>query len=267
MPFSASDIERFAYCPRNWWLFLGGHDGTGAPIVAGVARHAAAGGDIARIRRLQKRRRDSLEVALWIALCAASAATIAVEVTALYGSGTLVNGLILVVALVWLLAASLFLHRSLRAHEEEIRFQRLAGTVQGEIRYSDLDRSGDLLVSKTYEISGRPDYVVQRDEGLVPVEVKTGKTPKRPHESHVLQLAAYCELVAETTGRRPALGVVQYDDARFEIPYDEALRDRLLETVLRMRLAEATGEAHRDHENAKKCLGCSRRGACDERLV
>ena len=41
-------------------------------------------------------------------------------------------------------------------------------------------------------LTGKPDYLVERDGILIPVEVKSGRTPEAPYDSHIFQLAAYC---------------------------------------------------------------------------
>jgi len=55
------------------------------------------------------------------------------------------------------------------------------------------------LISARYGLSGRPDCLVRVDDGVVPVELKSGRSPRsgRPYEGHMLQLAAYCLLVED----------------------------------------------------------------------
>ena len=45
-------------------------------------------------------------------------------------------------------------------------------------------------------LTGRPDYLVKKGKDIIPVEVKTSRTPEAPYDSHIFQLAAYCLLVA-----------------------------------------------------------------------
>ncbi|HKZ90276.1 MAG TPA: CRISPR-associated protein Cas4, partial [Thermoplasmata archaeon] len=80
-------------------------------------------------------------------------------------------------------------------------------------------------------------------------------------------VAAYCLLLEETDGRAPPYGILRYDGTSHEIEYNEDLKKLLLGKVAEMRTALAKGEAHRNHNRPGKCLGCSRRSACPERLA
>ena len=52
----------------------------------------------------------------------------------------------------------------------------------------------------------------------IPVEVKTGRKPKAPFFSHVLQIGAYCLLSEETFGTKPTHGLIRYGfDIAFSI--------------------------------------------------
>ena len=105
-------------------------------------------------------------------------------------------------------------------------------------------------------------------EGLyIPVELKTGRAPKGPFFSHVLQVIAYCSLVEEKYGKAPPFGIVKYGPtAEFEVEYGEEQK-RLLESMLgKMREAMVTKDVHRNHDRLGKCANCSRREGCPERL-
>ena len=41
LPVSASDLERFTYCPMSWYLSATGHSGQSESIKAGIQRHKA----------------------------------------------------------------------------------------------------------------------------------------------------------------------------------------------------------------------------------
>jgi len=145
-----------------------------------------------------------------------------------------------------------------------------AGLPRGRLVYGDTgrwERTREPLYSRRYGLTGRPDYLVRVGNARVPVEVKSGQAPAEPYEGHVLQLAAYCLLAEEEFGVRPPYGLLRYDDATLQIPYDEPLRRRLLDVVAAMREARARGAANRDHEMAQKCLRCGQRENCDQRLL
>lgn len=266
MGYSASALERYTYCPLSWWLSRQGVKGEGDAIKDGHRRHAAKGRLLALWETMRRAYERSFDAATLFTLVASSAALFAIDATLVDPFGPL-GVFLLVLALLSLVTALAYLLRAVRARERGESARRKAGIVEGELTYSDLDRPADVLRSERYDISGRPDYVVRRDGHLIPVEVKTGKAPARPHESHVVQAAAYALLVEETSGERPPYAIVSYEDRSFEVPYDEALKNEVLVTALRMRLAEATGDVHRNHDQRGRCAGCSRRAVCPERLV
>lgn len=171
-----------------------------------------------------------------------------------------------VISLIWLMAASFFLQRSLifsnaaRGLKEELQ-------ISGTIEYVDLDDS-ELLRSEKFGISGRPDYIVQTEDYRIPVEEKTGRVPRGPLFSHILQVAAYCLLLSETQGKDVPYGILKYGNDQHIVEYDSGLKNTLLHKIEDMRsIAKGNKPAHRNHNRASKCAGCSRRFACPERLA
>lgn len=145
-----------------------------------------------------------------------------------------------------------------------------AGLPRGRLVYGDTgrwERTRDPLYSHRYQLTGRPDYLVRVGSARVPVEVKSGRAPAEPYEGHVLQLAAYCLLAEEEFGVRPSYGLLRYDDATLQIPYDKPLRRRVLDTLEAMRQARARGSADRNHATPQKCLRCGQRENCGQRLA
>lgn len=169
------------------------------------------------------------------------------------------------VAVIWLIAASYFLYRSIAstriasALREEFR-------VKGKIEYIDMDES-KVFKSERYGLSGRPDYVIRLAENIIPVEEKKGRTPQGPLFSHTLQVAAYCLLIEDTMGKAPPYGLLKYPDREDEIEYNEDLKKVLVEKLDELRRALRTGEAHRNHDRPGKCIHCSRRSLCPEKLA
>lgn len=266
MGYSAADVERYVYCPLSWALARRGQEGADEALAQGEKAHEQMGTSIRFWRRVLEQHYDALRVAMYLALTAASAATLALEVVVLDSQGPF-HWILILMSLTWLMIALVFLLRAMFKEREAQEFVTQAGLVQGELAYSDLDRPGETLRSEKYALSGRPDYIVRRGEGYIPVEVKTGRTPDQPHDSHLMQLGVYCVLVEELYGRRPDIGVLQYPERTFEVPFTDQFRDKVLETTLRMRLSDMTGVVHRNHERPGKCRGCSRRDACPERLA
>lgn len=265
MAYSAAEVERYVYCPLSWALAQKGET-MDSVLRQGEADHDAFGKRISIWRRVLDEHFSALRVSLYLALTAASAATLALEVVLLDFNGPF-HWILMGLSLVWLFVALGFLLRAIWKQEEAAEYVASTGLVAGELAYSDLDRPGETLRSEKYDISGRPDYVVRRGDEYLPVEVKTGRTPDAPHDSHLAQLGIYCLLVEECYGKRPSRGYLQYPEKTFEVPFTDEFRDKVLETTLRMRLSIMTGVIHRDHDRAGKCRGCSRRAQCPERIA
>lgn len=165
------------------------------------------------------------------------------------------------------------------------RGARRAGLPEGRVIYSDTgapvgrispvvlnvrgERQEKPLVSHRHGLTGRPDYLVQTEEGVVPVEAKSTKCPPDdvPYESHLMQLACYCLLVEETTGARVPFGVIRYRDRQLRVDYTPELRDALLALLAEMREARELADVHRSHEERARCAACSYRALCDESLA
>ncbi len=153
------------------------------------------------------------------------------------------------------------------------RLRQRAGLPQGRVIYSDAGawrRNEQALCAARYRLVGKPDYLVRAgaDDAIIPVEVKSGLAPAQPREGHVLQLAAYCLLVEETQGVRPAYGIIQYADRQFAVHYTPRLRAWLLECLEAMRRDAALPQGPtRNHEAPARCATCSVRAACDQRLA
>ncbi|MBI4416676.1 MAG: CRISPR-associated protein Cas4 [Euryarchaeota archaeon] len=173
-----------------------------------------------------------------------------------------------IIALVWLIGATFFLRRSIVHSEVAGAARRKYGATGGDVAYVDHPAAkADLLVSERYGLRGRPDYIVTEGDHIIPVEAKTGRTPKGPLFSHILQIAAYCLLVEETYGKAPPHGILRYEGATHEIEYNEDLKKLLVGKLEDMRGALRKGEAHRNHNRPGKCIHCSRREGCPERLA
>ena len=170
------------------------------------------------------------------------------------------------------------------------RESKRAGLPAGSILYSDTGRPvGRLaptevgrdgqkqerpLVSKALELVGRPDYLIETDDGgVVPVEAKSTNCPPggRPYDSHVAQLAAYCLLVEDVLGASVPYGVVKYRDREVRVEYTAELRGHalaLIEEMKRDTTAAPEGrEVHRSHDDPRRCAGCSLRDVCTESLA
>jgi CRISPR-associated exonuclease Cas4 len=182
--------------------------------------------------------------------------------------GTLIAHIFEIVALIWLLGASFFLFMVSRYSRVLARLRNLHGIEKSTIEYVDApDEGSELLYSEKLGLRGRPDYILKNNGNLVPVEAKTGRIPRGPLFSHILQLAAYCLLIEENYKKAPPYGIIKYSEVQHKIDYTDELRSTLISKLENMRKIQASGEAHRNHKRPAKCKGCSRREECPEKLV
>lgn len=171
-----------------------------------------------------------------------------------------------ILALVWIVAANLYFYRSLNLSEGMLMRKLRYVSPHEDIAYVGMRQKSPLLQSDRYGIRGRPDYIVKRDTSYIPVEKKTGRTPQGPLFSHIVQLIAYCMLVEESFGSVP-YGVIEYEGKKYSIDNSDELQDTVMELRDKLLRDRQREEAHRNHERKGKCIYCSRRDVCHERLA
>ena len=159
--------------------------------------------------------------------------------------------------LVWLFGWRLFLRTGLPSRE---------------ILYADVGRSfpqSAPLTSRRYGLTGKPDYLVRIENGLVPVEVKSGRSPDsgRPYDGHLFQVAGYCLLVEDLYRVPVPYGLVRYEDRILPVEYTPDLRARLLGIMDEIRAARQGVECHISHSQAGRCHSCGFRSVCGESLI
>jgi len=146
-----------------------------------------------------------------------------------------------------------------------------SGLPSGRLIYVDTDNEWHPpekpLYTAAHNLTGKPDYLVETSAGIIPVEVKSSTAPAVPYLGHILQLAAYCLLVEETTGQTPPHGWLQYADALFEVDFTPDLRRELLDTMAAMRQARQADNVARDHQQPNKCRACGFFEICDDALT
>ena len=171
--------------------------------------------------------------------------------------------MILYIALVLFIVAAIFFVQSSRQRRE-------AGLPGGRVIYTDTrawDEVEKPLFSNELGLTGKPDYLVEQNGKLIPVEVKTGRVPDAPYDSHIFQLAEYCLLVEKTYGKRPPYGIIHYSNRDFAVDYTPQLESALLDHLADMRRDELRKDVPRSHEDAARCRRCGFRKVCDQSLV
>ncbi len=169
----------------------------------------------------------------------------------------------LYLALILLIFALFFFHRSSTQRKE-------AGLPGGRIIYTDTRGWGKVekpLFYPALELTGKPDYLIQQNGKIIPVEVKSGRAPDAPYDSHIYQLAAYCLLVEKTYETRPPYGIIHYENRDFAIDYTRELESALIELLADMREDNLKRDIRRSHEQASRCKRCGFRNACDQSLA
>ncbi|KAF0109126.1 MAG: hypothetical protein FD146_170 [Anaerolineaceae bacterium] len=145
-----------------------------------------------------------------------------------------------------------------------------AGLPGGRVVYTDTRAWGPVekpLYDAELGLTGKPDYIIEQNGGLIPVEVKTGRTPEAPYDSHIFQLAAYCHLINKTYGKRPTHGIIHYPARDFAVDYTRDLEAALLDLVADLRIDERRADVPRSHEEERRCRRCGFRDVCDDRLA
>ncbi len=169
----------------------------------------------------------------------------------------------LYLSLFLLFLALLFFWQSNRQRSE-------AGLLGGRVIYTDTRGWNKLekpLFYAALGLTGKPDYLVEQNGKIIPVEVKSGRAPEAPYDSHIYQLASYCLLVDKTYGKRPPYGIIHYEDKNFSVEYTHELEQSLLELIVEMKRDGMKREIARSHEQASRCKRCGFRSVCDQSLA
>jgi len=153
---------------------------------------------------------------------------------------------------------------------QSTRQREAAGLPGGRIIYTDTRGWGKLerpLYDRALDLTGKPDYLVQQNGRIIPVEVKSGRAPQAPYDAHIYQLAAYCLLVEKTYHKRPPYGIIHYQDRDFAVDYTTQLESALLDILADMKRDQLKPEVDRSHEQSARCARCGFRNVCDQSLV
>jgi len=153
---------------------------------------------------------------------------------------------------------------------QSTRQRQAAGLPGGRVIYTDTRGWGKLekpLFNAALGLTGKPDYLIQQNGQIIPVEVKSGRAPDAPYDSHIYQLASYCLLVEKTYGKRPPYGIIHYETRDFAVDYTRELENSLLDLLAEMKRDEAKKEVDRSHEQASRCKRCGFREVCDQKVA
>lgn len=147
--------------------------------------------------------------------------------------------------------------------------RRSSGLPGGKIIYTDTGTWGTVekpLYDSDLGLTGKPDYLVEKDGKVIPVEVKTKRIGDAPHDSHIYQLAAYCLLVQRVLGKRPPYGILHYPNKTFAIDYTPEMENSIIDLLFEIRDCGDRKAPGRSHESSARCGKCGYRATCDQAL-
>ena len=269
---SASEMERFGYCPLSWYLDLEGIDAEGEEVHSGVEKHKAMGDSLKNLLVEEEKSRETSTTLMTVVAMIMTLVTLALIIL-LISSNQLRQNLgfiLLIIGIGWMLVASFFLYRLLVSTEKVDKLRDDYKLGETDIETPDgLTKETPLLKSIEHNLAGRPDYLIKEEQMRIPVEVKTGRRPRAPFFSQVLQIGAYCLLSEETFEKKPSHGQIRYgfDNEPHEVKWDSDLKSLVIEKLDDMNdILKGKTQAHRNHKRVGKCNNCSRRKGCPERL-
>ena len=155
------------------------------------------------------------------------------------------------------------------------RRRKRLGLPSGRVIYADTSSWGPVeqpFYDAELGLTGKPDYLVEKNGEFIPVEVKSSRVVSAPYDTHVFQLAAYCLLVQRRFGKRPSHGILHYPARTFAIDYTPELERALLALLEEMRAAARSKRAAsaglpRSHDSAARCARCGYRAICDQKIL
>ena len=151
------------------------------------------------------------------------------------------------------------------------RQQKSAGLPGGRVIYTDTRAWGSPLEQPLFDaklgLTGKPDYLVEQKGQIIPIEVKSGRAPEAPYDSHIYQLAAYCLLVDKIYGKRPPYGLIHYPSKTFAVDYTPALEASLLDLLAEMRRDDTRIKVDCSHAEPGRCVKCGFRNVCEQKLA
>ncbi|MBW2973305.1 CRISPR-associated protein Cas4 [Candidatus Woesearchaeota archaeon] len=114
-------------------------------------------------------------------------------------------------------------------------------------------------------ISGKIDQVLVYQDGVVPIELKTGKAPKEgAWENHKIQLAAYALLLEDRFNVPITSGYVKYIDENISrrIDINPFLKDQVKDLIKKVRELLDSKKLPKKCTNTNKCEKCGLKKIC-----
>jgi len=170
--------------------------------------------------------------------------------------------------MIWLFVVLILLAVLLYFFSGKLRNE--SGLPGGRIVNSDTKMWGEQNTRPLFDgslgLTGKPDYLVDIGNAVIPVEVKTCRTPDAPYDSHIYQLAAYLILVEKVYQKTPPYGLIHYPQRTFQIDFTDNLRNNILNLISEMHRVENSKQIDRSHDEPYRCSRCGYKDICDQRL-
>lgn len=139
------------------------------------------------------------------------------------------------------------------------------GMPTGKMIYADLESRDQILVSRRYGITGRPDMVVRRGRNVIPYVYRRTNS-ETPRENHVTEMGAYFIILEEEfAGYQVPYGILRYNGRTFRVENNGRLKAKALYIVNRIR--NDYGEPERNHKSMERCARCPFSSACYQSLI
>lgn len=149
------------------------------------------------------------------------------------------------------------------------RQRRSAGLPSGRVIFTDHNQWGTIekpLYDPIFNLTGKPDYIVERDEVIIPVEMKSGRVSRAPYDSHIYQVAAYCLLIEQSFGIRPPHGILHYSNQDIAVDYTPQLEEDIIGLLRDIRAQDQRRNIGRSHDSPNRCRRCSFLSVCDQSI-
>lgn len=147
--------------------------------------------------------------------------------------------------------------------------KRQLGLPGGRVIYADTSRWNKAekpLFDPDLGLTGKPDYLVEQGDVIIPVEVKSTRAVDAPYDAHIYQLGVYCLLVERTYGKRPPYGIINYPTRTFAVDYTPALEEAVLNIIGELHEKSNQKNLPRSHDAPERCAHCGFRSVCDQVL-
>jgi CRISPR-associated exonuclease Cas4 len=111
---SASDMEKFGYCPLSWWLSEQKGKEDVKELKKGIEDHVQIGEDVKNIRHKEKRSEESERSVLWFSIIAIiigiNGAAIIYTVYSPSSQGESIMIMLSIIAVIWVFVAAVFFY-------------------------------------------------------------------------------------------------------------------------------------------------------------